>query len=139
MGQRGWCLVEQCPFQPVDGTAVADHCGRNANYGPTVERCFIILFAILLEAFGVGVPFAVAGICLHPDATFNFTGYEVLLPANIEAPLATGVEGVFELRLRKFGEADLVEEDVVPVDKTAALLTEGGALHEGGLIVNCYL
>ena len=87
----------------------------------------------------MGVPFAVAGAGFHPDATFNLTGDELLLPANIKAPLPLGVEGVLQLRLWQFGQADLVEEDVVPVDVAAAvaLLWGDPRFIGGGIILNC--
>ena len=131
-GQSIRQLVEQCPFQPVNGTAVADHLGRYANHCPAIERRFIVLFAIFLKAFGVGVPFAVAGFCFHPDSALNFTGNERLFPAKIKAPLAMGMEGVLLLWLWQFCQTDQIQEHVVPVDMAApiALLLYGFALHK---------
>ena len=69
--------IQQGAFEPLEGTAVADHVWSDADERPAVERCLVVFLAILFKAFGVGVSFAVTGIGLHPDATFDLAGHQM--------------------------------------------------------------
>jgi hypothetical protein len=62
------------------------------------------------------MPFAESGIRLHPDAAFYFTGYKLLLPAKVKAPLAVGVKAIFQAWAGQVGQPNLVQQHVVPID-----------------------
>lgn len=112
-------IIKKRPFQPLDRTAVANHVWRDADQRPAIEGGLIILLAIFFEAFRVGVAFAVAGFGLHPDAAFHLAGDELVLPTKVKAPLAIGMEAIFQARLGQVLQPDLIQEHIAPVDLAA--------------------